>query len=216
MKALHNIGIHPGNALLVIVDVQNEFCQPGGKWYSEISPRIVPGVISAIRELAAQARSASIPVIYIQSVRTHQEPQFTLWQRPLCLKIGSWAAQIVDEIQPQPSDIVVQKFSHDPFFKPDLDQVLHRLVADPLRCYAVVTGGAVNVCVYHTVLGLHLRNYWTVVPVDCVYYLNDAGKERALEQFSEPAYPNVFLTRSDLIAVSRTPTASSSWPAPGT
>ena len=42
MKALHNIGIHPGNALLVIVDVQNEFCQPDGKWYSEISPRIVP------------------------------------------------------------------------------------------------------------------------------------------------------------------------------
>lgn len=216
MKTFHRIYIHRENAILFIVDVQNEFCKPGGKHYSEITPRIAPGVISAIRGLAEQARRAGIPIIYIQSVRTLQEPQFTVWGRPPALKIGSWAAQIVDELQPQQADIIVPKFSHDPFYRPDLEQVLSRLVPDPLRYYAVVTGGAVNICLYHTVMGLHLRNYWTVVPVDCVYYLSDAGRQRALEQFSEPAYPNVFLSRSDLIEVSTTPQPARPWPTPGT
>ena len=70
--------------------------------------------------------------------------------------------------------------------------------------YSVVTGGAVNVCVYHTVMGFHLRNYWTVLPVDCVYYINEAAYGRALEQLSEERpYPNVLLSRSDLIDIAQ-------------
>ena len=126
-----------------------------------------------------------------------------------------WAVEIVEELKPQERDIIVQKFSHDPFFRPDLDRVLDRLVPDPTRYYAIVTGGAVNVCAYHTVMGFHLRNYWTVVPVDSVYYSSDADNQRALEQFSHPAYPNVFLSRSDLIEVSSVPLAAPSAPVPG-
>lgn len=208
MKSLQNIYINPGNSILIIVDMENEFCKPGGKIYFETSARIMPGVISAIQGLAERSRRAGIPIVYIQSVRTLREPQFTVFGQEPNLEIGTWAVEIVDELKPHEGDIVVQKFSHDPFYKPDLDKVLRKLVPDPTTYYAVVTGGAINVCVYHAVMGFHLRDYWTVVPADSVYYPDDSGNQRALEQFSFPAYPNIFLSRSDLIEVSPVPAAA--------
>ena len=203
MKPLKSFHINEQNAILIIVDVQNEFAKPGGKLGSEVSARIMPGVISTIQGLVERARTAGIPVIYIQSVRTLKEAEFTVFGREPHLELGTWAVEIVEELKPHEGDIVVQKFSHDPFFRKELDEVLQGLVPDPTKCYAVVTGGAINVCVYHTVMGFHLRNYWTVVPVDCVYYINEPAYERALGQFSEERpYPNVFLSRSDLIEIS--------------
>ncbi|MFC1972265.1 isochorismatase family protein [Chloroflexota bacterium] len=70
MKPLQNFNIKKQNAVLVIVDIQNEFAKPGGKLGSEVSAKIMPGVISAVQGLADRARNAGIPVIYIQSVRT--------------------------------------------------------------------------------------------------------------------------------------------------
>jgi len=205
MKSLQTISINPANAILVIVDMQNEFCKPGGARYTETSARIMPEVIPAVRGLANKARGARIPIIYIQSVRTLQEPEFTVFGRDTHLQLGSWGTEIIEELKPHPTDTIVQKFSHDPFYRKDLDQVLQRLVPDPTNYYAIVTGGAINVCVYHATMGFYLRNYWTVVPIDSVFYTVDFGKEVALQQFSLAAYPNIFLSRSDLIEVSPVP-----------
>ena len=207
MKSLQTISINPANAILIIVDMQNEFCKPGGARYTETSARIMPEVIPAVRGLVDKARTGGIPILYIQSVRTLQEPEFTVFGRDPHLQLGSWGAQIIEELKPREKDIIVPKFSHDPFYRIDLDQVLKRLVPEPTNYYAVVTGGAVNVCVYHTTMGFYLRNYWTVVPIDCVFYVVDFGKETALQQFSLKAYPNIFLSRSDLIQVSPIPSA---------
>lgn len=215
MKALQRIYTNPENAILVIVDVQNEFCKPSGNYYNETLARIVPEVISSINGLAERSRNAGIPIIYIQSVRTLQEPYFTVFGREPHLELGTWAAEIVDELKPHEEEPVIQKFCHDPFYQTDLDQVLERLVPDPTKYYAVVTGGAINVCLYHAVMGFHLRNYWTVVPVDGVFYRTDSAKRIALQQFSHNAYPNVFLSRSDLIEVSQVPAVAHPMPIPG-
>ncbi|MFC2068502.1 cysteine hydrolase family protein [Chloroflexota bacterium] len=149
-----------------------------------------------------------IPVIYIQSVRTLQEAEFTVFGHLPNLEIGTWASEIIEELKPHERDIIVQKFSHDPFFRKDLDEVLQGLIPDPTNYYAVVTGGAINVCVYHAVMGFYLRDYWTVIPLDSVYYPDDAGNQRAIEQFSSPAYTNIFLSRSDLIEASNVSAAA--------
>jgi len=214
MKALNTIQINRENAILVIVDMENEFCKPGGKLYSETSAQIMSGVITAIHGLTERARAADIPIIYIQGVRTHQEAEFTVFGVEPMLKLGTWSVEITEELKPQKGDIVVQKFSHDPFYETRLDQVLQKLVPNPTCCCTVVTGGAINVCVYHAVMGFHLRNYWTVVPVDSVYYFSDSDNQRALEQFSHLVYPNIFLSRSDLIKVSQVATLTRPAPMP--
>lgn len=215
MKTPQTIRVNRGNAIMVIIDVQNEFCKPPGKGLTPRRAQIMPGVIAAISGLAQRARGAGIPIIYVQSVRTLREPEVTVFGKAPSLKVGSWGAQIVEELKPQPGDTVVQKFSHDPFYKTNMDDVLKTLVKDPTQCYALVTGGGINVCYYHGVMGFYLRSYWTVVPLDCVHYMDDAANHRALEQFSMAAYPNIFLSRSDLIKVSKTSGRSSVRPVPG-
>ncbi|MDZ4247180.1 MAG: isochorismatase family protein, partial [Dehalococcoidia bacterium] len=91
MKELQNIYVSPENAVLVVVDMENGFCKPEGWRYTEMSARIMPGVITAIQGLVSQAHSAGIPVIYIQSVRTLKEPEFTVFGREPHLEMGPWA-----------------------------------------------------------------------------------------------------------------------------
>ncbi len=183
--------------------------------YYEARAHLLPKIVSAIQRLVGQCRNAGIPIIYVQSVRTFKEAEFTVFGREPHLELGSWGAEIVQELKPQNGDTIVQKFSHDPFFKPELDQALQRLGLDPTRCQAIVTGGGLAVCVYHAVLGFYLRDYWTVVPVDCVYYKPGGQKRKVFEQFSLPAYPSIFLSRSDLIEVSQVPDASRPTLVPG-
>lgn len=216
MKSLQNININPANTIFIIVDMENEFLKPGGFFYTPDKASYAPGVITAVRSLSESARAAGIPIIYIQSVRTLKEAEFTIFGRQPHLRINTWATEIVDELKPQPGDTIVQKFSHDPFLRPDLDRVLAKRVPDPTNCQAVVTGGSVNVCVYHTAMGLYLRDYWTIVPVDCVYHSAGTTKEAAFEQFSLGGYPSIFLTRSDLVKVSKAPVAGRPALKPGT
>jgi hypothetical protein len=84
--------------------------------------------------------------------------------------MGTWDVETVEELRPRQGDIVIQKHSPDPFYKTDLDQVLQGLVPDPYKCYAILTGGSLSVCLYHGILGFYLRHFWTVVVTDGVYY----------------------------------------------
>ncbi|MFC1907016.1 hypothetical protein ACFLW8_02910 [Chloroflexota bacterium] len=41
MKSLQNIKINTGNSVIVIMDAQNEFLKPDGKWYSATSASLL-------------------------------------------------------------------------------------------------------------------------------------------------------------------------------
>jgi len=202
VKPFQRVSLRPGSSIVVIIDMENEFCKPGGRFYRDSNGPLIGKVIANIGALAEKARAAGIPVVYIQSVRTLREPEFTVFHREPHLEIGTWASGIVPELQPCGNDTVVQKYSHDPFFGTRLDEVLAGLVPEPTRCCAVITGGAVNVCVYHTTLGFYLRNYWTVLVEDAVYYSLTEGRDAALAMLSWRAYPNVFLTQTRLVDIS--------------
>ena len=215
MKSLQNIYINKSNAILVIVDVENEFCKPGGKRYAETSALTIPPVISAIRGLMERCRNADIPVVYIQSARSLNEPEFTVFGKKPFLEAGTWAVEIVEELKPRSDDPVIPKHCHDPFHESDLDETLKKLVPDPTKCYAIMTGGATEVCLYHAILGFYIRNYWTVVPVDGTFSISESGKQVALEQFSLRSYRSIFLSRTDLIEVTDDPARLARTPVPG-
>ena len=80
-----------------------------------------------------------------------------------------------------------------------MDSLLERLRILPETHTIIVTGVVVNVCVYHAVIGFHVRHYNVVVPLDCC-----AGRpwEREIlkKQMTDGAYNyNVTLTNSDWI-----------------
>ena len=83
-----------------------------------------------------------------------------------------------------------------------MEDELRRLDLRPCRYRIIVTGIVSNNCVYHAVIGFHIRNYFVIVPEDCIHASRPEGQQFALSQFRSPAYNfNVTVTRSENIKI---------------
>jgi len=97
----------------------------------------------------------------------------------------------------------VQKFSHDCFYKTIMEDELRKLDLQSCRDRIVVTGIGSNNCVYHAVIGFHIRNYFVTVPEDCIHANREEGQTFALSQFRSPAYNfNIDVVRSEQLVFS--------------
>jgi nicotinamidase-related amidase len=112
----------------------------------------------------------------------------------------------VEELKPKSDEIIVKKHSHDCFYQTSMEEQLNKLDLRPCRDHIVVTGIGSNNCVYHAVIGFHIRNYLVYVPEDCIHASRAEGQQFALSQFRSPAYAfNVSVTRSENIKLAGGP-----------
>jgi nicotinamidase-related amidase len=186
------IELTPEASALVIVDMQAEGCEGHG-------PTVQP-TIESIRRLLDRFRGAGGKVIHVQSIRSKDHPEFTVFGRKYALLENTPAVDFVPELVPLPGEPVVQKTSHDCFYKTTMDSILEKFDLQPCRDTIVVTGIGSNNCVYHAVIGFHIRNYFVVVPEDCIHAKRAEGHAMALSQFRSNAYNfNVTVARSDEI-----------------
>jgi nicotinamidase-related amidase len=186
------IELSPEHTGLIIVDMQAEGCERHG-------PGLKP-VIKNIRSLLDRFREANGNIIHIQSVRPKYHPEFTFFGKPYALLDNSAAVEFVEELKPYPNEIVIKKYSHDCFYQTTMEEQLKKLDLRPCRDHVVVTGIGSNNCVYHAVIGFHIRNYWVYVPEDCIHASRAEGQQFALSQFRSPAYDfNVSVTRSEKV-----------------
>lgn len=194
MEERTKIGLDSESTALVIVDMQVEGCERHG-------PGVKP-VIGNIRRLLDRFRAANGKIIHVQSVRTKEHPEFTVFGRPYGLLIGTPGADFVEELRPLPGENVVQKTSHDCFYKTTMETVLQKLDLQSCRDKIVVTGIGSSNCVYHAVIGFHIRNYYTIVPEDCIHGVQPQSQPFALHQFRSNAYNfNVTVSRSEDLTV---------------
>jgi ureidoacrylate peracid hydrolase len=177
---------------LVVVDMQNAYASLGG--YLDLAGFDVSAtapVIANINRACNAARAAGIPVIFFQngwdpayveaggpgSPNWHKSNALkTMRKRPelegKLLAKGGWDYALVDELKPQPGDIVVAKTRYSGFFNSNFDSVLRSRGIRNL----VFTGIATNVCVESTLRdGFHLE-YFGVVLADATH---QAGPEFA-------------------------------------
>ena len=186
--------LSPQNSGLIIVDMQSEGCERHG-------PTLKP-VIKNIRALLDRFRQANGNIIHVQSVRTKDDPEFTVFGKEYSLIENTPAVEFVDELKPLQNEIVVQKFSHDCFYRTTMEDELGKMDLRPCRDRIVVTGIGSNNCVYHAVIGLHIRNYFVIVPEDCIHASRPEGQQFALSQFRSSAYNfNVSVTQSENIKI---------------
>ena len=190
MKNEKKTELSSSSTALVIVDMQVEGCERHGLG--------VQPVISNIRSLMDRYREANGNIIHVQSVRSKNHPEFTVFGRKYGLLEGSAGVEFVDPLKPLAGEVVVQKTSHDCFYKTSMESVLERLDLRRCRDTVVVTGIGSNNCVYHAVIGFHIRNYFTIVPEDCIHATNPEGQAFALSQFRSHAYNfNIKVVRSE-------------------
>jgi nicotinamidase-related amidase len=190
MKNQNRIDLSARSTGLVIVDMQVEGCERHG-------PGVQP-VISRIRSLLDHYREVNGKIIHVQSIRSKSHPEFTVFGRKYSLLEGGPGVEFVDALKPLPAEAIVQKTSHDCFYKTSMESILEECDLRPCRDTIVVTGIGSNNCVYHAVIGFHIRNYFTLVPEDCIHATHPEGQAFALSQFRSHAYNfNVTVVRSE-------------------
>ena len=192
MDAEQAIELSPQGSALIIVDMQAEGCERHG---AGVKP-----VIRNIRALLDRFRQANGKILHVQSVRAKDHPEFTFFGKEYSLIEDSPAVEFVEELNPASHEVVVKKYSHDCFYQTSMEEQLKKFDLRPCRDHILVTGIGSNNCVYHAVIGFHIRNYIVHVPEDCIHASRAEDQEFALSQFRSPAYNfNVSVTRSENI-----------------
>jgi len=164
-----------GTALLV-VDVQNDFADPGGSLYVDGGGAIVPIVNAEVE----QARAAGALVVYTQDWHPQHTPHFQadggIW--PVHCVEGTEGAAFHAELTVA-DDTVVRKghdggdgysgFSvRDPLSGERSDTLLHEILKDHGIERLVICGLATDYCVVETVLDARMLGYPVEVLTDAV------------------------------------------------
>lgn len=159
---------------LVVVDVQNDFADPGGGLYVTGGEEVVP-VVNA--EIAA-ARAAGALVVYTQDWHPESTPHFAkdggTW--PVHCVAGTWGAELHPDLEVAEDAPVVRKgvdggdgysgFSvRDPVSGEETATALGRHLEEAGIRRVVVTGLAGDVCVQATALDARALGYEVELPL---------------------------------------------------
>jgi ureidoacrylate peracid hydrolase len=174
---------NPDRGAVVVIDMQNDFCAPGG-WTDasgldhQACRKAIPGVQRAIEA----ARTHGMWVIWVY---WHNRPDlrnlgaptlYSFKKEPGQMGIGedlehgqvlvrdSWGAQMVDELKPymQDEDIHVEKVRMSGFYGTHLDQVMRTQGISTL----FFTGVNIDQCVTTTMEDAYFRDYNAVLLTD--------------------------------------------------
>jgi ureidoacrylate peracid hydrolase len=186
-----NVQGHNVNPALMVIDVQNGFVSKGGS-YDQLGMNIAryQHVISQISELIRLCRSVNIPIFYTQAVReksgidlltnTHRilpkSREERIRTKPICV-IGTWDADIVDEIKPSPMDHVVIKRRDSAFQDTEIGVWLNSIGIDTL----VFCGIDTSICVEASLRDAFNNGYDVILISDATASGNIKHSESTLE-----------------------------------
>jgi nicotinamidase-related amidase len=151
-------------------------------------------------------------VIFIQSIRTPEALEVTVFGRKPMLLEGTEDVEIVSEIAPLSTETVVPKWSHDPFARTSLEDVLAEKGIVAGEWTVLVTGVSAAVCAHACALGFSNRHYMTLIPLDCTA-ASIEDEARTYGQYQGGAYNfDMDFTLSTLVEFSPVKTAEAREP----
>jgi ureidoacrylate peracid hydrolase len=171
-----------GRSAVLVVDMQNAFASKSGML--DIAGADISGaarVVSVTGQVLSAARRAGIPVVYLQmgyqaDLSDSGGPDSPNWHKELGIRLmtcrpelkgklvtaGTWDFAVIDELAPQPDDIVIVKTRYSGFARTALDSELQ---SRGVR-YLFFTGIATNVCVESTLRDAFFLDYWPILITD--------------------------------------------------
>src|ERR687887_1100941 len=184
------MALYDPQTALVVVDVQNDFADPGGSLYVQGGEQVVPVVNREIE----RARQAGATVVYTQDWHPESTPHFEkdggIW--PVHCVQGTWGAEFHPELQVEGE--VVRKGSggedgysgftvRDPASGEEEPTRLEQLLRDQHARRVVVVGLATDYCVKETAIDAAAKGFETVLLLEAVraVELEPGDGQRALE-----------------------------------
>lgn len=169
--------VGPDHTALVIIDVQNDFCDQGGIMAQEgVDVADAQAMAERLPALISAARAAGVLVVFVRNVYSSEHNFYLsdVWLEqasrvregsytrvPVCAA-DSWGGDFYGDVRPEPQDPVVSKHRFNAFINTDLDTILR---ANGIRSL-VFTGVATNVCVESTARDGFMRDYYVVFSSD--------------------------------------------------
>lgn len=161
---------------LLIVDMINDLEFPGG---DRLAEQVMP-VARRIRDLRRRAKALGIPTVFVNDNFGRWQSDFrALLEHSLHGDVPG--RSMVELVVPDDEDYFVLKPKHSGFYSTTLDTLLAYLQASTL----ILTGIAGNSCVLFTANDAFMRDYYLIVPPDCVASIDPADNEYALRQMRE-------------------------------
>lgn len=171
-----------GKSAVVVVDMQNAFASKGGMLdIAGVDIADTPRVVGLIRKVVDAARQAGVLVVQLQmgykpDLSNSGGPNSPNWHKELAMHTmncrpelkgkllteGTWDFAIVDELKPEPKDLVVVKTRYSGFAGTTLDSQLR---TRGIR-YLFFAGIATNVCVESTLRDAYFQDYWPILIAD--------------------------------------------------
>ena len=175
------------NSALLIIDMQNGFMHPEGSL-----PRMgldcsrTLKVIDPIKKLKSACIENDIPVIYL--MHTHRPDGLDagmisnvfppIMQLGHCFD-GTFDQEIISELTPVSSDIIVKKHRFSGFYNTQLDEVLRSLNVNQL----IVCGIATNICVESTIRDAFYRDFNVFVPFESTAAFTEEQEQGSFGNF---------------------------------
>lgn len=172
-----SLRVDPKTAILFVIDMQNAFASPGGSFAKhgrDIS--LIEAAVHTIARAKRFCKEMGLPVLYTRQVNVpHMLPanlhgvvgrevgEWTPAKTYLCLD-GTWDAEIVSELRPTKSDIVVEKNKSSAFYSAWTEVWLRQLGVKTI----IITGCTTGMCVMHTSMEAFARDYDVLVAEDGV------------------------------------------------
>lgn len=156
--------IRPDNTALIIHDMQNGFLMPPYAGFNKAEPILAP-----IQSLLAVARRLKMPIVYTLVVYSPQRFEVSLRRRISGMQgverceEGTAGAEVIDELKPEPGDIVIKKIRYSGFYETGLERRLRTLGAQNL----LITGGSTNWGVEALARDAEYRDFVPIVLSDC-------------------------------------------------
>lgn len=162
-------------AVLIVIDLQNDFVRQGAPMEVEDARNSLP----TVQKLIEAAREKSIPVIYTKFISGPNKTLLWNWS-PEIEEFGACrrgfvryysdiqserqCSDVVDEIYPQPEDYIVEKYGYSAFRFTNLRDILMSEGIDSI----IVVGTVTQVCVADTVHDAFGLGFKVLVVSDCV------------------------------------------------
>lgn len=162
----------PDRTALLVVDMQKDFCSPDGLYAK--AGRDVSGVSSIVpnlKTLIDKAREAGVMVVYLQQLTmpyTHSDSGMWLAYKTRDGKSAEYAlagtvgSEIVDELRPLPTEVVIPKYRSSGFHGTFLDQMLRANGIQSVVCAGTTTEG----CMMSTALDASFHDFYTCIVSD--------------------------------------------------
>ena len=172
--------VDPMHTALLILDMQNDFCAPNGKWnkHHVQGALDIDETVNGIARVLDAARKYGIMTVFIENTHLagaldESPAYFYFLGKQGCWDMisedvntldGTWGHETIAELKPAMGEAVIKKWGFSAFHKTVLDKLLR---GNGIQT-AVIVGEETNGCILTTARSAMYHDYYVVVLRDCV------------------------------------------------